>query len=216
MNEYIIRQETEKDFFEVEHLTREAFWNVNVPGCDEHYMVHCMRSHPDFLPRLALVLEKDGKIIANVMYSKATLTDEQGIKMQILTFGPFSVLPAMQRKGYGKALLEHSFTVAKELGYDCIVIFGNPDNYVARGFVSCKKNICVGASEFPAAMLVKELIPDALDGRLWHYSDSDIGSCCADEAACNAFDALFPAKEKKWMPSQEEFFIHCNSILRNS
>ena len=32
--------------------------------------------------------------------------------------------------------------MAKELGYESVVIFGHPANYVARGFVSCKrKNI---------------------------------------------------------------------------
>ena len=35
-----IRNETESDFREVEILTRKAFWNVNVPGCDEHYLAH--------------------------------------------------------------------------------------------------------------------------------------------------------------------------------
>ncbi len=102
------------------------------------------------------------------------------------------------------------------LWYDCIVIFGNPDNYVSRGFVSCKKkNVCVGDIEFPTAMLVKELEPDVLDGRLWHFSDADIGSCCADEEAFLAFESHFTEKEKKWMPSQEEFFIHCSSVIRN-
>ena len=40
---YLIRKETEADFFEVENLTREAFWNVYRPGCMEHYVLHCYR-----------------------------------------------------------------------------------------------------------------------------------------------------------------------------
>jgi len=63
MNNLTIRLETEKDYRVVEELTREAFWNVYKPGADEHYFVHMMRSHPDFIPELALVLEKDGEII---------------------------------------------------------------------------------------------------------------------------------------------------------
>ena len=58
-----------------------------------------------------------------------------------MTFGPVSVAPEHQRKGYGKMLLEHSFEKAKEMGYDVIVIFGSPANYVSRGFKSCKKYI---------------------------------------------------------------------------
>ena len=67
---YLIRKETEADFFEVENLTREAFWNVYKPGCDEHYVLHCYRKNPDFIPELSLVLELDKKIIGHVMYSR--------------------------------------------------------------------------------------------------------------------------------------------------
>ena len=35
-----IRLETEKDHRAVEELTREAFWNVYVPGASEHYFVY--------------------------------------------------------------------------------------------------------------------------------------------------------------------------------
>ena len=63
MKNMTIRQETEKDYRAVEELTREAFWNVYKPGADEHYFVHMMRNHPDFIPELAFVLEKDGTSI---------------------------------------------------------------------------------------------------------------------------------------------------------
>ena len=78
MDDLTIRLETEKDYRAVEELTREAFWNVYKPGADEHYYVHKMRSHSDFIPELAFVLEKDGKIIGNIMYTKAWLEDESG------------------------------------------------------------------------------------------------------------------------------------------
>ena len=35
-----LRLETENDSFEAENLTREAFWNVYRPGCDEHLVLH--------------------------------------------------------------------------------------------------------------------------------------------------------------------------------
>ena len=83
-----IRLETKKDYRAVEELTREAFWNVYAPGASEHYFVHTMRSHPDFIPELAFVLEKDGEIIGNIMYTKAWLEDEDGNRREILSFGP--------------------------------------------------------------------------------------------------------------------------------
>lgn len=135
----IIRKEEQKDWEIVENITREAFYNLYVPGCVEHYLVHIMRKHEDFIPELDFVLERNGQVIGNIMYTKARLIDENGIEKEILTFGPVSILPAYQRMGYGKMLMEHSFQVAMQLGYDVIVIFGSPSNYVSRGFKSCKK-----------------------------------------------------------------------------
>ena len=104
MNNLTIRLETEKDYRAVEELTREAFWNVYKPGADEHYYVHRMRNHPDFIPELAFVLELDGKIIGNIMYTKAWLEDENGDRKEILSFGPLSVAPEYQRRKFGKIL----------------------------------------------------------------------------------------------------------------
>ncbi len=55
-----IRLETEADYRKVEELTREAFWNLYVPGCDEHYLSHILRGHKDFIKELDYVAEVDG------------------------------------------------------------------------------------------------------------------------------------------------------------
>ena len=55
-----IRREERKDYRAVESLTRQAFWNLYVPGCVEHYLVHLLRRHRDFVPELDFVLELDG------------------------------------------------------------------------------------------------------------------------------------------------------------
>ena len=107
-------------------------------------MAHELRAHEDFVPELDLVAELDGRIVANVMYTIARLTDESGEEKKVLTFGPLSVLPEYQRKGIGKQLLEASFEIAEKMGYDVIVIMGDPNNYVARGFKSCKRfSVCL-------------------------------------------------------------------------
>ena len=87
-------------------------------------LVHIMRSHKDFIPELDFVIEVDGQIIGNIMYTKAKLVDESGEEKEILSFGPVCILPEYQRKGYGKKLIEYSFEKAAALGYDVIVIFG--------------------------------------------------------------------------------------------
>ena len=50
--EVLIRNEREEDTRAVEEVTREAFWNLYVPGCSEHYIVHTLRQHKDFIPEL--------------------------------------------------------------------------------------------------------------------------------------------------------------------
>ena len=153
-----IRNEMGADHKTVEDITRNAFYNLYIPGCVEHYLVHIMREHEDFIPELDFVAELDGQVIGNIMYTRAKLTDEHGMERSILTFGPLCIAPEYQRKGYGKALMEHSFRRAVELGYDVIVIFGSPINYVSSGFQSCKKfNVYLDNEKFPAAMMVKEL-----------------------------------------------------------
>ncbi|MPM08314.1 hypothetical protein SDC9_54626 [bioreactor metagenome] len=208
-----IRNEEEKDYERVEEITRKAFWNLYMPGCIEHYLVHVMRSHKDFLPELDLVIEADHQIIGNIMYTKAKLVDEAGEEKEILTFGPVCILPEYQRKGYGKRLMEYSFERAAALGYDVIVIFGNPNNYVSRGFKSCKKyNICLEDGTYPSAMMVKELKPDILDGRKWFYYDSPVMKI--DEQEAERFDDSLEKMEKKFQPSQEEFYIHSHSVIQ--
>ena len=211
----IIRNETPADYRAVETLTRESFWNVYKPGADEHYFVHMMRSHPDFIPELAFVAEKDGEIIGNIMYTKAWLEDENGRRKEILSFGPLCVHPAYQRQKVGKLLIAHSFDAARKMGYDVNINFGNPGNYVSRGFVSCKKkNVSfIVPGNYPTALLVAELVPGVLEGKKWMYVASTAADCCEDTAAVEAFDATFPPKEKAWAPSQEEFYIYSHSSV---
>lgn len=208
----IIRNEEPKDYQAVETLTRKAFYNIYVPGCSEHYLVRIMREHEDFIPELDFVMEQDGEIIGNIMYTKSRLIDEQGTEKQILTFGPVCIDPAHQRKGLGKLLLEHSFEKAAALGYDVIVIFGSPANYVSRGFQSCKKfNVCVEGGKFPSAMMVKELIAGALDGKKWFYYDSPVMAVSEEDA--QKFDDTLEKMEKKHLPSQDEFYIMSHSFI---
>ena len=188
-----IRNEKESDYRIVEEITRKAFYNVYVPGCMEHYLVHVMREHEDFVPELDFVVELDGQVIGNIMYTKSKLTDEVGMEKEILTFGPVSILPEYQRNGYGKMLIEHSMKRAAELGYEAIVIMGSPANYVSCGFQCCKKyNVCV-------------------EGGKWYYSESP--AMIIDEREAQAFDDSLEKMEKKWMPSQEAFYIMSNSFV---
>lgn len=210
MSDIIIRNERPEDFRIVEELTKRAFHNVNVPGCDEHYVAHILRGHEDFIPELDFVLEFDGKIIANIMYTKSRLKGKDGSEKTVLTFGPLSVLPEYQRHGYGKRLLEYSLKKAAELGFEAVIIFGNPENYIPRGFKSCKKfNVALSEGFYPVALLVKELKEGALAGNEWLFEESRAFEF--DPKAAEEFDLDFPQMEKEYRTSQELFYIYSRS-----
>ncbi len=214
MNDLIIRNETREDYIIVEEIIREAFWNVNLPGCDEHYLAHILREHTDFVPELDLIARLDGRIVGNIMYTKSKLIDENGNEdeKRILTFGPISVLPKFQRKGIGKALMKASFEKAKKLGYDAVIIMGSPANYVSSGFKSCKKyNISAKDGTFPLAMFAKELRDGALDGKRTYFCESSAYD--VDPVKAEEFDKNFEPKIKEYRSSQEEFYIYSRSII---
>jgi putative acetyltransferase len=208
----IIRNEEKKDYRIVEEITRKAFWNLNIPGCDEHYLVNIMRTHPDFIPELDFVLELDGTLIGNIMFTKSQLISESAIEKNIVTFGPVSILPEFQRKGFGKKLIEYAMNKAKELNYAAIVIFGNPSNYVNLGFKSCRKfSIYTQNKVFPCAMLVKELVEGSLANENWLYQESPVYNFDQEKAAL--FDLNFEKLEKSIRGSQEEFYILSHSRI---
>lgn len=213
MKNVLIRKEMKGDYKVVEALVRDAFYNIYIPGCIEHYLVHLMREHEDFIPELDLVLETDeGRIIGSIMYTKAFLIDGNGERKAILTFGPLCIHPEFQRRGYGKYLMEHSFEKAISLGYDTIVIFGSPSNYVSSGFRSCHRyGVSVDGGRYPAAMLVKELVPGALDGRKWRYQESPVMSVSQEDALL--YDDTLEWRKRRFQPSQEEFYILSHAFI---
>ncbi|MBQ0162528.1 MAG: N-acetyltransferase [Treponema sp.] len=139
MNNYTIRVEEERDYSTVESLVRESFWNVYRPGCTEHYVLHHLRSNPDFIPELAFVMEADGKIIGQNVFVKAQITKSNGTAFPILTMGPICIANECKRKGYGKILLDYSLEKAAELGYGAVCFEGNIDFYGKSGFCVASK-----------------------------------------------------------------------------
>lgn len=211
--ELIIRNEIESDTRVVEEITREAFWNLYFPGCNEHYLVHKMRNHPDFLKELDFVAEYKGKIVGNIMYTRAWLIDELGTEMEIVSFGPICVLPDIQRKGIGSALIHHTKEIAVQKGVKAIVIFGDPHNYCKHGFKNAKDlNISDMNGEHPYAMLALELEEGALAGKSWKYRYSDVYE--VDEKDTEEFDKSFVKKEKGYQYTQEFFSIAIRSYLK--
>lgn len=183
--DYTIRPERPEDYRAAEELTRDAFWNVYRPGCQEHYVLHCYRQRPEFIPELSFVMEKDGRLIGQVMFVRTTLevitpnsqlptTDFSQLptfnsKLNIATFGPISIAPEYKRKGYGLKLLQYALARAKEMGIGAVCMEGNIDFYRHAGFVVAS-TLGVHYHDEPLDdevpyFLAQELIPGYLQGQ---------------------------------------------------
>ena len=207
MNHIIIRNETVADHRAVENLVRESFWNVYRPGCQEHYVLHCLRDDPAFVPELDLVMEKDGELIGQNMFMRARIQADDGRDIPIMTMGPICIAPKYKRQGYGKRLLDHSLEKAAALGCGALCFEGNILFYGKSGF-TCASDFGIRYHGLPEGadasfFLCRELIPGYLDGVTGVYGPPE-GYFVAerDPEAFEAFDAGFPRKEKLKLPGQ--------------
>lgn len=202
----IIRKETNTDYKTVENLIREAFWNVYRPGCQEHFILHKLRSLPHYLPELALLLEEDSELLGQIAFCEAKLVDRAtGESQPIAQFGPFSVLPHRQKEGLGANLLHTALEQAKAQGIKHILIYGNPNYYQKFGFRPAQPfGIYVEGQEEGQVLdfvLYKSLVGDnLLKGRIWDFIEPE--GFIVDPTALEAFDKHFPPKEKQVLQGQ--------------
>ncbi|MEG0295507.1 MAG: N-acetyltransferase [Clostridium sp.] len=210
-----IRNEVPSDYRKVEEVTREAFWNLYCPGSNEHLIIHNLRKHEDFIKELSFVIEVDGEIIGSIHYSKSKIISRDGKEYETITFGPVSILPKLHRKGFGRALIEHSIEVARNLGYKSIIIGGYPYHYETYGFVGAKKyGIALPDGNFYTGIMALPLYEGALDevSGVVYFSEA----MEPDETMLNEFDKQFPYKEKKVQESQLQFEIAVSELDINN
>ena len=200
----VIRREEEKDRRAVEHLVRESFWNVYRPGCYEHFVLHKLRSDPAFVPELDLVMEKDGQLIGQNMFMRAVIRGDDGALLPIMTMGPICITPELQRKGYGKLLLDESLERAAALGCGALCFEGNILFYGKSGFTYAREfgiryhDLPEGADD--SFFLCRELIPGYLAGVTGVYQTPK--GYYVDDRDVEAFDAAFPPRQKLKLPGQ--------------
>ena len=203
----IIRNERREEYREVENLVRESFWNVYRPGCMEHYVLNRFRDDPDFVRELDFVMELDGRLIGQNMFVRAKIKADDGREIPVMAMGPICIAPDLQRRGYGKKLLDHSLERAAEFGCGAVCFEGNIDFYGKSGFAPARRfgiryhGLPEGADA--SFFLCRELIPGHLDGVTGEYAPPR-GYFVADENpdAFERYDAQFPRKEKQKLPGQ--------------
>ena len=203
-NNIEFRLERKEEYRQVEALVRESFWNVYRPGCVEHYLLHLLRGHSDFVPELDIVMVEDGKIIGQNVFVKTVIRADDGRSIPIMTMGPVCVANELKRQGYGKMLLDYSLAKAAEAGCGALCFEGNIDFYGKSGF-SFAENFGIRYHGLPEGadasfFLCRELIDGYLDGITGEYATPY--AYLIDETEAEAFDKSFPYKEKLKLPGQ--------------
>lgn len=198
-----LRMENEKDFEEVENLTREAFWNVYRPGCDEHLVLHNMRKVKAFIKELDYVAEEGNKIVGNIVYTR--MFRGQKMSQEMIAFGPLSVHPDYQKQGIGKELVQATLEKAAKLGYKAVLITGNPAYYHQFGFrAAASYGIYLPGmkqDEESDYFMACELEPGYL-GR--HPGVVDFDKCFfTDKGELEKFEERFPKKKKREMSESD-------------
>ena len=200
----IIRNEQKEDYRTVEQLVREAFWNLYVPGCNEHFVLHNVRKSNGFVPELDFVAEREGQIVGQIAYTRGIIRGRGTGDTQVISFGPLGVLPAFQKQGIGSALITHTIHLARDMGYPAICIYGDPRYYSRFGFRCAEKyDIKTADDRFAVALQALELRQGALSDVSGRFIES--AAFAADESGFAQYDATFPPKEKRETESQREF-----------
>ncbi len=125
----IIREEDIKDYEKVEELVKIAFETAEHTDGNEFKLVKKLRKSDGFIKELSLVAEEDGELLGHIIFTKAKIGEVEG-----LALAPLSVIPTAQKKGIGTALMNKGHEIAKEMGYDIVVVLGSEKYYPRVGY----------------------------------------------------------------------------------
>jgi len=129
-------------------------------------LVEEIRSKRFYLPQLELITVNEAdEVIGFAMFSRFHL--EGKYENQLLLLTPVAVRTDLQRQHISKEMIEYGFKQAGKLGYEAVIVEGNPRNYHARGFVTAADHgILPGRTvHLPHidCLMVRELKPGALE-----------------------------------------------------
>ena len=127
--ETVIRTETSADIDAITEVTKAAFKTLATSNQTEQFVIAALRAANALT--VSLVAELDGRVVGHVAFSPVTISDGT---QDWYGLGPLSVLPAYQRNGVGKALIQQGLSRVKDLNAQGCCLVGHPDYYKRFGF----------------------------------------------------------------------------------
>jgi putative acetyltransferase len=148
----IVRPESFSDYQAIDELLKSAFG-----GEEESQLVRSLRASDDYVPDLALVAEENGKVVGHTVFSYVTLKNDE--EFRVLALAPMAVVPELQKRGIGGALVEAGLQRANERGEPLVIVVGHPTYYPRFGFESARRyGIEPPSANFPDdAFMVRRL-----------------------------------------------------------
>lgn len=133
-NSIIIRQETPRDFRQVDEVVRQAFAGMEESDHTEHLLVGRLRKSDAYIPALSLVAETTGKqIVGHIMLSRVEVVNGDTAS-EALAVAPLSVIPRFQGRGIGGMLIREAHRRATSMGYAAALLLGHKGYYPRFGY----------------------------------------------------------------------------------
>jgi predicted N-acetyltransferase YhbS len=158
-----IRDERRGDEFAISSVVQRAYADVAYSDHREHQMVDRLRLGNPSHTAVSLLAEAQSHAVGHVLLTHAVIRD--GPKsVPTLALAPLSVVPELQDRGVGSALVRAACAKATALGHSSVLVVGIPRFYDRFGFkpLSCYPITIPFAA--PAAICwMMELKPGALD-----------------------------------------------------
>ena len=130
----------------------------------EGKLIEELRKADNYDSNLSIVAETEAEIIGHILFTPVSIKNK-GHHYKSLALAPMSVLPEFQKRNVGKLLVIFGLQIAKESGYESVIVLGHPSYYPKLGFKRASKWSI--KSPFPApdeAFMAIELFPGSLDG----------------------------------------------------
>ena len=105
-----IRDEAPNDIEVIADVTKAAFESMEISNHTEQFIVNALRKAG--VLTISLVAEVDGRVVGHIAFSPVSMSDGTVGRYGL---GPVSVLPAYQRRGIGKALIDAGLIRLKAL-----------------------------------------------------------------------------------------------------
>ena len=153
----LIRNERKNDYNQIRKINGLAFGQEN-----EGIMIDALRKTSDFNYLLSLVAEVKGRIVGHILLYPIKIKNENE-EYTVLSLAPMAVHPEFQNKGIGIKLVKKGLAIAKETGFDAVIVVGHPKYYPRFGFTPAKKwNIKIPFEVPDDVFLALELKENAL------------------------------------------------------